>query len=128
MAGETPAKVEQYVMMDVDVWVRGQQDATTRKIEGVPEDAAMWTDEDVRSLLEQMLLALERAKNPNGETPTISLRGFSWIVSPDPKGVLIHLEMQMGTASAGPFAIDEARLTEIISRVMGGPKPSVMIH
>ena len=114
--------------MDVDVWVRGQQDATTQKIEGVPENASLWTDADVRSLLEQMLLALERAKNPGGEAPPIFLRGFSWIVSPEEQGALIHLEMQLGTASAGPFDIDEARLTEMIARVMGGPKPSVLVH
>jgi hypothetical protein len=114
--------------MDVDVWVRGQQDAITRKIDGVPAEAADWTDGDVRLLLEQMLLALEKAKNPSGEAPPVSLRGFSWIVSPEQNGVLIHLEMQMGTVSAGPFSIDEARLTEMISRVMGGPKPSVLVH
>jgi hypothetical protein len=114
--------------MDVDVWVRGQQDATTRKIEGVPANAADWTDGDVRLLLEQMLLALEKAKNPSGEAPPVSLRGFSWIVSPEDNGVLIHLEMQMGTVSAGPFDIDEARLTEMIARVMGGPKPSKLVH
>ena len=114
--------------MDVDVWVRGQQDATTRQIEGVPEDASEWTDHDVRSLLEQMLLALERVKNPGGDVPAISLRGFSWIVSPEPSGVLLHLEMQMGTVSAGPFEIDEAKLTEMIARVMGGPKPSTLVH
>lgn len=114
--------------MDVDIWVRGQQDATTRKIEGVPENPAGWTDGDVRSLLEQMLLALERAKNPSGDAPAVSLRGFSWIVSPEEHGVLVHLEMQMGTASAGPFAIEEARLTEIIARIMGSPKPSNLIH
>ena len=56
------------------------------------------------------------------------MRGFSWIVSPEEHGVLVHLEMQMGTASAGPFDIDEARLTEMISRVMGGPKPSTLVH
>jgi hypothetical protein len=115
-------------MIDVDVWVRGQQDATTRRIDGVPDDAAVWTDEDVKALIEQMLLALERAKNPGGELPQISLRGFSWIVSPEDAGVLVHLEMQLGTASAGPFDIDEGRLTEMISRVMGGPKPSAMVH
>jgi hypothetical protein len=114
--------------MEVDIWVRGQQDATTRKIEGVPANAADWTDGDVRLLLEQMLLALEKAKNPSGDAPPISLRGFSWIVSPEEHGVLVHLEMQMGTASAGPFDIDEARLTEMISRVMGGPKPSTLVH
>ena len=115
-------------MIDVDVWVRGRQDATTARIEGIRTDAASWTDEDVKALLEQMLLALERAKNPAGEQPEVSLRGFSWIVSPDSNGVLVHLEMQMGTASAGPFTIDESRLTEMISRVMGGPKPSTLIH
>ena len=114
--------------MEVDVWVRGNQGATTRRIEGVPEQAATWTDEDVKLLLEQMLMALERAKNPGGDTPQISLRGFSWIVSPEETGVLIHLEMQLGTASAGPFDIDEGRLTEMISRVMGGPKPSQLVH
>jgi hypothetical protein len=115
-------------MIDVDVWVRGHQDATTRRIDGVPEDAAAWTDEDVKALLEQMLLALERAKNPGGDAPEISLRGFSWIVSPEEHGVLVHLEMQMGTVSGGPFDIDEARLTEMIARVMGGPKPSRLVH
>ena len=120
--------MEELEVMDVDIWVRGHQDATTRKIEGVPENASGWTEADVRSLLEQMLLALEKAKNPAGDAPPISLRGFSWIVSPEDRGVLVHLEMQLGTASAGPFAIDEARLTEMIARVMGGPKPSTLVH
>jgi hypothetical protein len=115
-------------MIDVDVWVRGQQDATTRRIEGVPENAASWTDADVQSLLEQMLMAMERTKNPGGAAPAISLRGFSWIVSPEENGVLVHVEMQLGTASAGPFDIDEARLTEMIARVMGGPKLSALVH
>ena len=115
-------------MIDIDVWVRGHQDATTARIDSVPEDAAGWTDDDVRALLEQMLIALDRAKNPGSEQPQISLRGFSWIVSPDASGVLVHLEMQTGTASAGPFAIEESKLTEMIARVMGGPKPSRLVH
>ena len=127
MAGETPANLERPVI-DVDVWVRGRQDASTSPIRGVPDDAASWTDKDVKQLLEQMLLALERARNPGGTPPEVTLRGFSWIVNPDPKGVLVHLEMQLGTASAGPFAIDETRLTEMITRVMGGPKPSTLVH
>lgn len=114
--------------MDVDIWVRGRQDATTARIEGVPADAGAWTDDDVRALLEQMLLALDRAKNPGGDQPQISLRGFSWIVSPDSGGVLVHLELQTGTASAGPFGIDESKLTGMIARIMGGPKPSLLIH
>jgi hypothetical protein len=115
-------------MIDVDVWVRGRQDATTARITGVPADAASWTDADVRALLEEMLTALQRVSDPAGDPPAVSLRGFSWIVSPDQNGVLVHLEMQLGTASAGPFAIDEGRLTDMINRVMGGPKVSTLVH
>jgi hypothetical protein len=115
-------------MIDVDVWVRGRLDARTDFITGVPNDAATWTDADVKTLLEQMLLALERAKNPGGQAPAVSLRGFSWIVSPDNAGVLVHLEMQMGTASAGPFAIEEGKLTSMIARVMNGPQESALVH
>lgn len=115
-------------MIDVDVWVRGTSHAATRTIQAVNSDAASWTEPDVRTLLTEMLLSLEREKNPGGETPEVSLRGFSWIVSQQDGGVLVHIEMQMGTASAGPFAIDEARLTEMIARVIGGPKESTLVH
>ena len=114
-------------MIDVDVWVRGRQDATTERV-AIDNDAAAWTDEDVKQLLEGMLLALQRANDPGGVPPEVTLRGFSWIVSPDQGGVLLHLEMQLGTVSAGPFAIDEARLTDMINRVMGGPKVSTLVH
>jgi len=115
-------------MIDVDVWVRGRQGAVTEKIAELDADAASWTDAEVKDLLEGMLLALERARNPGGIPPEVTLRGFSWIVSPDKGGVLLHLEMQIGTVSAGPFAIDEARLTDMISRVMGGPRVSTLVH
>jgi hypothetical protein len=110
------------------VWVRGRQDATTETISDVDSDAASWTDSDVKDLLEGMLLALQRANDPTGIPPEVTLRGFSWIVSTDQDGSLLHLEMQLGTVSAGPFAIDEVRLTEMISRVMGGPKVSTLVH
>jgi hypothetical protein len=115
-------------MIDVDVWVRGRQDATTEHITGVDGDAAGWSDEDVKALLEGMLLALQRTNDPAGDPPPVTLRGFSWIVSPDAEGVLLHVEMQLGTVSAGPFKIDEHRLTDMISRVIGGPKFSTLVH
>ena len=115
-------------MIDVDVWVRGREDAKTARVVGVEGDAASWTDSDVKKLLEGMLLALQRTSDPAGEPPEITLRGFSWIVSPAQGGVLVHLEMQLGTVSAGPFIIDEHRLTEMISRVIGGPRISTLIH
>jgi hypothetical protein len=115
-------------MIDVEVWVRGRQDATTERITGIENDPMAWTDEDVRILLEGMLLALQRTNDPKSEPPPVTLRGFSWIVSPMGEGVLLHVEMQLGTVSAGPFAMAEDRLTDMVSRVIGGPKVSTMVH
>jgi hypothetical protein len=117
--------------IEVDVWVRGTEVAKTRQIQSVPGNADDWSEGDVRQLLSEMLLAIEREKNPGGEAPSVTLRGFSWIVSPwDSGGVVLHLEMQMGTASAGPFAIDEARLTRLVSRAIEFEKdgPSERVH
>lgn len=139
--------------MSVDVWVRSTNEARTESLDGVPENAAAWTDADVRQLLTEMLLALERAQNPGGQPPPVHLRGFSWIVSPDGPSaspvadegrrqesetktasptpaapVLLHLEMKMGTASAGPFAIDERALSTMIERVMATPAAAMTIH
>ncbi|HTM30080.1 MAG TPA: hypothetical protein VL263_02195 [Vicinamibacterales bacterium] len=114
--------------MDVDVWVRGTNHARTEALRGVPENPLTWTDADVRTLLTEMLLALERVRNPGGDAPIVTLRGFSWIVSADKGGVLVHLEMQTGTASAGPFAIDQASLTSMIARVVEAPVASQTVH
>jgi len=115
-------------MIDVDVWVRGASGAVTQKMKGVSADADSWTVADVKVLLEQMLKAIDRSRDPNSDPPAVSLRGFSWIVSPDQGGVLVHLELQSGTASAGPFAIDETRLSDMITRVIGGPQESRLVH
>ena len=104
--------------VEVDIWVRGTLHAETSRIESLPANPADWNEDDARRLLSEMLLALDREKNPGGERPTVTLRGFSWIVSPYAGGVLVHLETQMGTASAGPLAIDEQRLTALLTRVM----------
>jgi hypothetical protein len=105
-------------LIEVYVWVRGTQHAATHRV-AMPAAADQWTDTDVRMLLTEMLLAIEREKNPGGDPPPVSLRGFSWIVSPYESGVVLHLEMVMGTASAGPIAVEEARLTALVSRAMG---------
>jgi len=115
-------------MIDVEVWVRGRQDATTERITGIENDAGAWADDDVKMLLEGMLLALQRTNDPSGDPPPVTLRGFSWIVSPAQGGVLLHVEMQLGTVSAGPFTIAEQRLTDMVSRVIGGPRVSTMVH
>lgn len=114
--------------IEVDVWVRGTVHAQTYEIHTLPPDPNDWDEHDVRQLLSEMLRALEREKNPDGERPPISLRGFSWIVSPYESGVLVHLEMQMGTASAGPLAINQERLTGMMTRIMAASHLPQTIH
>jgi hypothetical protein len=109
-------------MIEVDVWLRGTQHATTHPITSLPADPQAWEEDDVKRLLSEMLLALDREKNPGGEAPTVTLRGFNWIVSPYEGGVLLHVEVQTGTVSAGPLAIDEARLTQFVTRVLASPQ------
>lgn len=113
--------------IEVDVWVRGTRDARTHEITSLPDDPSQWGDEHVRTLLSEMLLAVERQKNPGGDPPSVTFRGFSWIVSPyQSGGVIVHVEMQIGTASAGPIAIDEPRLTAMLSRIMDAQSPQVV--
>lgn len=115
-------------MIEVDVWVRGTSHAKTHKLPTVAADAAAWTEDDVRSLLTEMLRALDREKNPDSEPPPVFFRGFSWIVSPYEDGVMLHLEMPLGSASAGPFGIDEQRLTAMIDRVMKTSEKAERVH
>jgi hypothetical protein len=114
---------------EVDVWVRGTPRAVTHELAALSKDVDAWTEADVRTLLSEMLRALERERNPGGDPPPVTLRGFSWIVSAaEAAGVVVHLEMQLGTASAGPFAIDEARLTAMVTRVMKADEPVERVH
>ena len=109
--------------VDVDIWLRGTQHATTRPLSAVVPQPELWTDDDVRTLLVEMLRVIEREKNPRSEPPAITLRGFNWIVTPYERGVVLHIELAIGTASAGPFAIDGDRLSAMVTRVMAAPEP-----
>ncbi len=109
----------------VDVWLRGQDVATTESIEGVAREPKAWTDEDVRSVLEGMLHTMHKLKHPKeADRPPIALRGLSWIVNPyEDGGVVIAIEITMGAAIAGPFDIDKTALEGMISRVLARPLP-----
>lgn len=112
----------------VDVWVRGENDATTAHISGVDRAPLAWTDADVTVILIGMLRALDRARNPDAdpERPMV-LRGFSWIVNPfEAGGVVIAMEMTVGAVVAGPFEITEAHLSGMIQRVMDADRASVL--
>ncbi len=108
--------------VSVDVWLRGQDFATTRTIEGVVREPRAWTDEDVRTVLHGMLLAMHQLKHPDDAERAIALRGLSWIVNPyEDGGVVIAIEIGMGAAIAGPFDIDQPALETMIARVLVRP-------
>src|SRR3954467_13765278 len=122
--------------VEAEVWVRGEQHATTEVIASVERQPRAWADRDVTEVLMGMLRALDRAKNPGSdEARPIALRGFSWIVSPfDTGGVVIAIEMSLGAIVAGPLDIAERDLTALIDRVMAAergphtPPPAETIH
>jgi hypothetical protein len=110
--------------VDVDVWLRGQDYATTSAITGITREPGAWTDDDVRGVLEGMLDAMHRLKHPDEEPGAIALRGLSWIVNPfEEGGVVIAIEISMGAAIAGPIAIDKAALEGMITRVLVQARP-----
>ena len=104
----------------VDIWLRGENHATTVVIAPVAREPRAWTDADVAEVLAGMLRALDRSKHPDSAPDRpIALRGFSWIVNPFEKGgVVIALEMTLGAAVAGPFDIAEKDLSAMIQRVV----------
>jgi hypothetical protein len=105
--------------VQVDVWLRGSEAATTRTVEDIPHAPASWDEDDVRLVLEGMLRAMHRLKHPTETDPHVALRGLSWIVNPyEDGGVVIAIEITLGAAVAGPFDIDKAALDAMITRVL----------
>jgi hypothetical protein len=106
----------------VDIWLRGDNFATTRHIEDVPLEPREWTDENVRTVIEGMLQAMHRLKYPHRSDSPVALRGLSWIVNPYAEGgVVIAIEITLGAAVAGPLDIDQATLEAMIARVLVRP-------
>ena len=113
---------------DVEIVLREQNVATTERLEHGTEPRA-WQELDVETVLKNILLAIDRAKNPGSATRFVALRGFSWIVEPVGEQVVIAIEIPMGAAVAGPFAIDAPRLDALIRRVIAAAAlPGPTIH
>jgi len=115
----------------VDIWLRGQEHATTAEIDDIARVPTAWTDDDVRLVLEGMLRAMDRLKRPGEQDRPIALRGLSWIVNPyEDGGVVIAIEITLGAAIAGPFDIEQAALEAMITRVLARPvaPPSPTVH
>ena len=110
--------------IQLDIWLRGDNHATTETIAPVHKAPSAWTDGDVAEVLAGMLRAIDRAKHPEAAADRpIALRGFSWIVNPfEGGGVVIALEMTLGAVVAGPFDIHEGQLTAMIHRVVSAAR------
>ena len=104
----------------VDIWLRGDNHATTETIAPVTREPQAWTDADVADVLIGMLRAIDRASRPDASADRpIGLRGFSWIVNPfESGGVVIAIEMTLGAVIAGPFDVPESVLTGMIQNVI----------
>jgi hypothetical protein len=111
------------MFFDIEIVLRERNYAVTETVRHgtTPAD---WTELDVETVLKEMLLAIDRVKNPDASDRYVALRGFSWIVEPTQGGVVIALEIPSGAAVAGPFAIDQSRLDRLITGVLASARPS----
>ena len=122
------------MIFPVEVVLKGRDFAVTESLVVDRGDPASWDDEAVRDVLVEILRAIDRAQNPSSAADrAVVLQGFSWIVEPTAEGgVVVAIEIPMGAAVAGPFAIDQAELDARISRVIraerGHLSPQGTIH
>jgi hypothetical protein len=109
---------------DIEIVLRDRDEAIAERLVHEGNDVLAWTELDVQDILKAMLLAIDRAKNPDSQRQFVALRGFSWIVEPAPGGVVIAIEIPTGAAVAGPFAIHQEKLNSLITRVLAVAAPS----
>jgi hypothetical protein len=119
--------VEKPVTFDVEIVLRERNYAVTEQLHQ-PLDPGEWTDETVAAVLRDILLAIDRVRNPAATDRYVALRGFSWIVEPTDGGVVIAIEIPSGAAVAGPFAIEQRALDGMIGRVLSAGKPKTVVH
>ena len=115
---------------DVEIVLRERDYAVTERVvippaAGEPDRApADWTDRDVAQVLKEILLSIDRVRNPAAEHRYVALRGFSWIVEPTAEGgVVVAIEIPSGAAVAGPFAVEQRALDRSIARVLAAAAP-----
>jgi hypothetical protein len=120
-------RIDEAMTYDVEIVLRDRNFAVTEQIEHGIEPGT-WGERDVRVVLEQILRAIDRVRNPDNPAAHIALRGFSWIVEPIEHGVIIAIEIPTGAAVAGPFAIEQKKLDGMVRRVIAAaavPRPTV---
>ena len=100
----------------VEIVLKGRDFAVT---DSVVVAASQWTDASVREALVGILRAIARAEDPKSPLDReVVLHGFSWIVEPQENQSVIAIEIPMGAAVAGPFAVGHAELDAMIARVL----------
>ena len=116
---------------NVEIVLRERNFAVTERVviqpaAGEPDRAPSdWTDSDVAQVLKEILLSIDRVKNPSAEERYVALRGFSWIVEPVAEGgVVIAIEIPSGAAVAGPFGVEQRILDRAITRVLAAAAPA----
>jgi|SRR5215204_2031154 len=113
---------------DVEIVLRERNTAVTERVEHAAEPRE-WTEADVTVVLREILLAIDRARNPGAQDRYVALRGFSWIVEPSSGGVVIAIEIPSGAAVAGPFDIAQSTLDRLIARVLASASPpEAVVH
>lgn len=103
----------------VEIVLKGRDSAVTAALSVPVAEPASWDDAAVREVLVEILRAIDRAEHPDTASQSdVTLRGFSWIVEPSEGQVVVAIEIPMGAAVAGPFAIAQTELDARISRVL----------
>lgn len=122
------------MVFPVEVVLKGRDFAVTESLVVNHGDPSTWDDAAVRDVLVEILRAIDRAENPSlASDRVIVLQGFSWIVEPTAEGgVVVAIEIPMGAAVAGPFAIEQteldARITRVLRAERGLLSPQGTIH
>ena len=112
----------------VEVLVKGKEEIVEKKIDFEGPEAIAWTDEDARHVLELALRTFDEVQNPETQERSVSLRGFSWIVTPVSEGVVIAIEIPSGAVVAGPFNADDDMLTAMITRALANTQSTEQVH
>jgi hypothetical protein len=113
------------MLFNVEIVLKGRDFAVTESVSIPHGEPSTWNEAAVGDVLAGILRAIERAEKPQAPLDrTVALRGFSWIVEPAGDAVVLAVEIPMGAAVAGPFAIPQATLDGLISGVLRAqPRP-----
>ena len=112
----------------VEVLLKMKEEVVEKTIDFEGPEAVAWTDDDARHVFELALGAFDEVQNPDTQERSVSLRGFSWIVSPVSEGVVIAIEIPSGAVVAGPFNADVDILTATITRALANTQSTESVH